>query len=267
MLTIHIYCTTSNQKVFLLVNLLLIEKNRMKNDIPINSINAILFDAGHTLNYPTSGHWYVPPNHMAFFKKELGALYDRKDFDRAFGKANDYLEAHHFVETEQQEYEQFIIFYQVFFHELNYSDVPDALLSALANDLVYKDEKIAFFDDVFYVLPRLKPHYQLGIISDTWPSLERVFINARVRHYFSTFIISSKLGIWKPNPGMYRAALNELGIEPQEALFIDDSIENLKGAQDVGIHAILMDRENTIEATDGFHKIEKLDELLTILSL
>jgi len=63
-----------------------------------DSIKAILFDAGHTLNYPSTGHWFIPPNHVDFFKKELAAHYAYSDFDRAFKKADAYLEAHHFIE-------------------------------------------------------------------------------------------------------------------------------------------------------------------------
>jgi len=232
-----------------------------------NSIKAILFDAGHTLNYPASGHWFIPPNHSEFFIQELGALYTDSDLDHAFKKADAYLEAHHFVETEDEEYDQFRTFYEIFFRNLQYPHITDRLLTDLAHDVVYNDQKIMFFDDVFTLLPRLEADYLLGIISDTWPSLERVFINARLRSYFSTFIISSKLGIWKPHPGMYHAAINELDIAPHEALFVDDSIENLKGAQEVGIHPILIDRNDDLETTDGFTKIKNLSELMAMLSL
>jgi len=42
----------------------------------------------------------------------------------------------------------------------------------------------------------------------------------------------------KPNAGAYQATLKELNCLPDEAIFIDDFLENIKGAISVGIHGI-----------------------------
>jgi len=230
-----------------------------------NIIKAILFDAGYTLNYPASGHWFIPPNHVDFFKGEIGTRYSEAEIEKAFKRADGFLEAHHFVECEDEEFDQFKTFYETFFQSLQYPHVTDTLLSELSHDVVYNDDKFKFYDDVFTFVPRFETDYRLGIISDTWPSLERVFVSTRLRSYFSTFIISSRLGIWKPHPGMYHAALNELKIAPHEAIFIDDSIKNCRGAGDVGIHPVLIDRNETSETTDQFPRIKNLEELGTML--
>jgi FMN phosphatase YigB (HAD superfamily) len=43
----------------------------------------------------------------------------------------------------------------------------------------------------------------------------------------------------KPGPHIYQLALETVGCAPEEAVFIDDFIENVEGARDVGIHGIL----------------------------
>jgi HAD superfamily hydrolase (TIGR01509 family) len=43
----------------------------------------------------------------------------------------------------------------------------------------------------------------------------------------------------KPDPTAYRVALQTLRTAPHEAIFIDDSLTNVRGAQALGIHTIL----------------------------
>ncbi len=130
------------------------------------------------------------------------------------------------------------------------------------------DEKFFFFQDVFEVIPRLRQKYLLGVVSDTWPSLDRVFKNVGLREYFSTFVMSSILGVIKPHELMYKTALEELGLRPEEALFIDDSMRNLEGAKKLGIQTILMAREESVDLSQIEHEyitnLNSLEQLLVI---
>lgn len=56
------------------------------------------------------------------------------------------------------------------------------------------------------------------MVSDAWPSLEKVYVKSGLRVYFSSFIISSILGVNKPNKLMYEA-LNDLNVFLEEAIF------------------------------------------------
>ena len=51
-------------------------------------------------------------------------------------------------------------------------------------------------------------------------------------------ILSHELGLRKPQPEIYRAALKMSGTAPDETLFIDDLEANCEGARKVGLHAI-----------------------------
>jgi putative hydrolase of the HAD superfamily len=55
---------------------------------------------------------------------------------------------------------------------------------------------------------------------------------------FDLVIESSKEGIRKPNPAFYRLACERLGIQPQEAIFLDDLGVNLKPARALGMTTI-----------------------------
>jgi len=50
---------------------------------------------------------------------------------------------------------------------------------------------------------------------------------------------SCDLGVCKPAAEIYLHCLNELGVEPSEALFLDDRAANVRGAEVVGMHALL----------------------------
>lgn len=55
---------------------------------------------------------------------------------------------------------------------------------------------------------------------------------------FDHHSFSYELGSAKPDPAIYRHAVEGLGVEPGEALFIDDRAENVEGALAIGLRAI-----------------------------
>ena len=55
---------------------------------------------------------------------------------------------------------------------------------------------------------------------------------------FSQLTWSCELGIAKPDPAIYNFTCTELGVEPQEAIFIDDNPVNIEAAEKFGLHAI-----------------------------
>ena len=114
-----------------------------------------------------------------------------------------------------------------------------------------------FFDDVFSVIPRLKLKYKLAIVSDAWPSLKDVYEEKELFTYFDSFVISSILGITKPNEKMFQAAINEIGVKPQETIFIDDNINNCERAMKLGIKAVFICRNRVIYCVQKICSIKK----------
>ncbi len=219
--------------------------------INTKNIKAILFDSGRVLNRPRTGHWFMPPKFFEYVDKNKFESLDIALVENAFSKGDNYFHQHPVILTEIEELEHFIEFYNIFSKEL-----PDLELSAeyvfkIANDTVYNDSKFEFFEDVFEVIPRLCQNYKLGVVSDTWPSLERVFKNIGLREYFSTFVMSSMLGVLKPHELMFNTALYQLNIKPEETIFIDDNIANVKAAIKLGMQGVVILRGDELnEATD-----------------
>jgi putative hydrolase of the HAD superfamily len=55
---------------------------------------------------------------------------------------------------------------------------------------------------------------------------------------FNQLTWSCELGIAKPDPEIYRLTCGKLGIKPPEALFLDDRIENVQAAEQLGLQAL-----------------------------
>ncbi len=55
---------------------------------------------------------------------------------------------------------------------------------------------------------------------------------------FDVSIFSAEIRLIKPGPGIFRRCLQELGVEAQEALFIDDVAANVEGARAAGLAAV-----------------------------
>lgn len=55
---------------------------------------------------------------------------------------------------------------------------------------------------------------------------------------FDEFILSHEIHITKPDPKVYELALDKAGCKPEEVLFIDDGLNNVRAAREMGINAI-----------------------------
>lgn len=204
---------------------------------------AILFDSGNVLNRPATGHWFIPPNFYQYIDRKL--FFSLTDSQRklAFSKASEYISSHSLIRTEEEEYNHFLEYYRVFFSHLPNLKMYDKQLELITEDLVFNTDKYKFFRDATGIIPRLSTDFKLAVVSDAWPSLENVFKKAGLRQYFSSFVISSVLGVTKPNELMYKTALDELGVSPEKAIFIDDNIRNCEGARKLGIRTFLLCRD------------------------
>ena len=227
----------------------------------MKGVKAILFDSGRTLNVPRTGHWFITPNLMDIIKNSHFSC-NYEQLNKAMEKACEYISKILLVESEEQEFSMFKKFYEIVLKEIKYPDINSEVIELLAKDNVYNDEKYLFFDDVEPSLISLKKKYLLGVVSDAWPSLKRVFINKNLGQYFSTFTISSVYGSYKAEKILLKIAIDELGVKPQETIFVDDSESNLKAAEDFGLIPILIDRYNSQDLISKYPIIRSLGELI-----
>ena len=233
----------------------------MKN-IPIKNKKAILFDSGKVLNGPTTGNWFITPSFYKYINKEELQNLSKEKLQKAFNKAYQYIDSQSLIVNMEEEYIHFKEYFKILFESLKELSVSGHTIECIAHDYVYNTDKYTFFEDAKIIIPKLHAHYQLAIVSDAWPSLENVYIEADLKKYFSSFIISSQIGVIKPHPLMYQKALQELEIQPNEAVFIDDNIKNCEGAIKLGIDAILLCRDK-----DLYRDYKESKEVTVILGL
>ncbi len=99
------------------------------------------------------------------------------------------------------------------------------------------------FDDALPVLELLKERgLGLGIVSNTGRDVDEFLAHHRLP---IDAALSSKVhGKVKPHPTIFRAVLDRLGVEPEQAAMVGDSPEDdLEGARALGMRAFLIDRE------------------------
>jgi len=118
------------------------------------------------------------------------------------------------------------------------------------------------YPDTVSTLARLKEQgRELGIISNFDSRLFAVIRGLGIADAFDTVTISSLTQAAKPAPKIFQTALDQHAIDPEEALHVGDSLrDDVKGAQNAGLHAVLLDRESRQEHA-GVHTIQRLDEL------
>jgi epoxide hydrolase-like predicted phosphatase len=82
------------------------------------------------------------------------------------------------------------------------------------------------------------------IINSKWDFLE----------YFDEFILSHKVHLTKPDPKIFEIAIEKSDCKVGEILYIDDGLNNIRSANDLGIHGIYF--TNVEDLTEEFKKLK-----------
>lgn len=95
-------------------------------------------------------------------------------------------------------------------------------------------------DAMIEFVASLKPEYKTAVLSNvpSRASLDRRFRTGELDALFDVVTASGDLGFEKPDPQIYELTLMQLGVQPEEALFIDDISYFCDAAQKVGIEAV-----------------------------
>lgn len=94
--------------------------------------------------------------------------------------------------------------------------------------------------EILPIIKKLKKTYKIGLISNTGKNVKKYLSKKyNLRKYFSVRVYSCDVKIRKPNPKIFNIALKKLNVRPKEAVFIDDILENVKGAKKLGMKTIL----------------------------
>ena len=93
--------------------------------------------------------------------------------------------------------------------------------------------------EVTSFLASLRPTYRTGILSNAGSDARTMFTSIfGFDRLVDEMIISAEEGIAKPDERIYRIALDKLGVEAGETVFLDDLAVNVKAARQLGMKAV-----------------------------
>lgn len=111
----------------------------------------------------------------------------------------------------------------------------------------------------------------VGLVSnfDHPPHVRRILSENGWATAFDTIVISSEVGVKKPDPAIYALALQRTGIAPADAIYVGDTHEDVAGAIAAGIQPIFITRtDNPTDASvlDFHHNSQPTDGFQSGLS-
>ena len=75
----------------------------------------------------------------------------------------------------------------------------------------------------------------LALLSNAGPDYASYFRHGPLGDFFSACYVSGELGLLKPDAEIYRHVLDDLGITPAQAVFVDNRESNVAGAEALGV--------------------------------
>ncbi|MDQ0901699.1 MULTISPECIES: HAD-IA family hydrolase [unclassified Paenibacillus] len=126
-------------------------------------------------------------------------------------------------------------------------------------DIYTAPEYYELFDDVKPFLDGLKAQgFRIGIISNFAPTLKAILEDKGILHDFDPVIVSTEVGLEKPDPAIFQLALDKAGLEAKDILYIGDHETNdIWAPNQVGIDAVRIIRYS-YHTGEGIHSLLEL---------
>jgi putative hydrolase of the HAD superfamily len=210
----------------------------------MSNIDIVFFDAGETLIHPHPSF----PELFATVCKRSGIEIAASDVEAVQERL-----APHLIDLAEDtgvtqpslDPDDSLVFwtflYRRFLEELRIEDerLPQELYNTFSDSTSYK-----VFDDTLPALAVLEESgYRLGLISNFEGWLENILLEQELGESFEVRVISGLEGVEKPDPAIYRLALDRAGVDPARAVHVGDSVSmDVEPATAVGIKAVLLDR-------------------------
>jgi epoxide hydrolase-like predicted phosphatase len=103
-------------------------------------------------------------------------------------------------------------------------------------------------------IQKLHLTYKTALLSNAWDNLRQTLHERwNIDGLFDELIISAEVKLMKPDPRIFHLAVERLGVEPDQAVFIDDTAENVWAARNEGLHAIRY--RNTQQTIDELNRV------------
>jgi HAD superfamily hydrolase (TIGR01509 family) len=99
---------------------------------------------------------------------------------------------------------------------------------------------MALDESAVAIVRELRPNYKTALLSNAHgDELRPVLSKHDLAELFDVVAISGEVGHAKPSAEIFHHVLAELGVSPEETLFIDDNAENIQAAERLGIVGIV----------------------------
>jgi|TARA_B110000305_G_scaffold36953_1_gene37191 HAD superfamily hydrolase (TIGR01509 family) len=137
-----------------------------------------------------------------------------------------------------------------------------AMLKSQQND-------VTFFDGVGSTLHELKRRgFKLGVVTNTFnpPSEKNIwFKTIGIDGIWDSYADSCELGVVKPDAAIYLAALEPLGVEPHNAIFVGHAQYEIDGAKALGMTTVRFNPD--LDCLSSDYQVENFKDLLGIVSM
>ncbi len=206
-------------------------------------IKAIFFDAAGTLIYLTESVGY----HYALVGAELGLKLDAEKLNEAFFAAWKKMPVRPAIhgprENDDKDWWRALV-------DLVLKEVAPSLRELDRDnffEIAYEHFAEAgvweLYPDVLDVLPKLQPRFQLAVVSNFDGRLRFILEHLGISKFFSHVFVSSEIGADKPDPEIFRRALNFMKLDATEVMHIgDDAERDWKAAATAGLSIFQLDR-------------------------
>jgi putative hydrolase of the HAD superfamily len=142
---------------------------------------------------------------------------------------------------------------------LSASEMTDALLDSL---------RFMPYADAAPALAKLRAAgLRLAVVSNWDCSLRAVLGELGLAAAVDAIVVSAQVGVRKPDPRIFRAALEQLRFDEGNALFVGDSLEtDVLGARAAGLRAFLLDRAASAPGDQEVASVSSLTELVALVA-
>jgi len=138
--------------------------------------------------------------------------------------------------------------------------VHDPLLAEELGELYGKECRARHdrFPDVPACLDELRDSYMLALITNGASCLQREKLaTAGLDDYFDVVVISAEFGIGKPDPSIFKHALDRLGVTAERATMVGDSLaRDVDGAIAAGLQGVWVNRSGQPRPADRPDMVE-----------
>jgi putative hydrolase of the HAD superfamily len=169
-------------------------------------------------------------------------------------------------------------YHSLMLSELGFADRAHELLDEILASQFAADAW-ELYPDVEPVLSELRgrwPDLRIGVISDWGSNLGRILEGLGLDRYLDFVLASGAVGVAKPDPAIFRLALDRADAAPHEGMMVGDSLRaDVLGAERAGLAGVLLVREEgggpdhrvpRVEIPEGVRVIASLAELPAIVA-